>query len=424
MRGRLGRTAIAKWGRALALSAFAHGFVFVAVVLQAKGSDPLSPTNATLDLPDTPPDPTFVDLASIDTFAAMESAEVPQLARPDLSALTAADEDRLPERSTAPRHALGRERKAPSQDRGAERGRPAEEPAWRHDQSTLRERVTNAARQYQPPRIDTDSHASSPQAVRREPRTGTSDSPRTQAELRPFRAVTFAQHDPEVDSQGKPSTEANTRGGAAARVNGSDPAERPSSQTAGPLAAETGARSVDVEARGAFADDLSARLASNEPRPGITDLSRPVVAGDSAGGKGAGPRPGATAAVAHGTAALLYGAPDAAMRAAEAQAATRRAHHSRYVQEIQRRIRDRLVWPKALALRLEQGETIVRFGVSSDGRLTTQVSVIKASGFQEFDDAAIEAVRRASPFPPLPAPLLPGPLVFSMRFPFENPLIR
>lgn len=424
MRGILSRTAIARWGRAFALSALAHGFAFCAIAIQLKGSDRLSPSGDISPLFDTPPDPTFVDLASIEALPAAQRAEISPAEPPDLSALTPADEDRLPEHLTAPRNAVGRERKPPSQDRGAERGRPTEELAWRHDQSTLHERVTNAARLYQPPRIDLNRRASSPQAVRREPRTGTSDSPRTQSELRPWRAVTFAQSDPDAENPGNPSTQANTKGGQATPVNGSDSVPRPSSQTVGPLAAETGARSVDVEARGPVADDLSARLASSERHPGITDLSRPSAVGDSPGGQGVGPRPGAMAGVAPGTAALLYGAPDAKMRAAEAQAATRRAHHSRYVQDIQRRIRDRLVWPKVLALRLEQGETIVRFAVNPDGRLTTQVSVIKSSGFQEFDEAAVEAIRRASPFPPLPSPLLPGPLVFSMRVPFENPLIR
>ena len=120
----------------------------------------------------------------------------------------------------------------------------------------------------------------------------------------------------------------------------------------------------------------------------------------------------------------MYGARDATNRAADVKEATRQAYHSRYVQELQRRIRDRLIWPKALALRLEQGETIVKFAVESNGHLVRELRVVKSSGFPEFDDAAVEAVRRASPFPPLPAPLSPGPLVFSMRFPFENPLIR
>ena len=56
-------------------------------------------------------------------------------------------------------------------------------------------------------------------------------------------------------------------------------------------------------------------------------------------------------------------------------------------------------FPKALALRLEQGETIVEFVVGVDGRLGDGPRVVKSSGFEEFDSAALRAVRRAAPFP-------------------------
>ena len=51
---------------------------------------------------------------------------------------------------------------------------------------------------------------------------------------------------------------------------------------------------------------------------------------------------------------------------------------------------------------MEQGETIVYFVVGVEGRVSEGPRVVKSSGFDEFDSAAVRAVRRAAPFPPMP----------------------
>ncbi|HMC94902.1 MAG TPA: TonB family protein, partial [Polyangia bacterium] len=81
-------------------------------------------------------------------------------------------------------------------------------------------------------------------------------------------------------------------------------------------------------------------------------------------------------------------------------------------------------FPKALALRLEQGETFVQFVVGVDGRLGDGPRAVKSSGFEEFDAAAIRAVRRAAPFPPMPDPGASRPLSVSLRVTFDNPVVR
>ena len=94
------------------------------------------------------------------------------------------------------------------------------------------------------------------------------------------------------------------------------------------------------------------------------------------------------------------------------------------MQEISQRVNRIREFPKRLALRLEQGETIVEFVVRTDGQLGDGPRVVKSSGFEEFDSAAMRAVLRAAPFPPMPGGPSARPLPVSLRVAFENPLVR
>ena len=64
------------------------------------------------------------------------------------------------------------------------------------------------------------------------------------------------------------------------------------------------------------------------------------------------------------------------------------------------------------------------FVVDVNGRLGDGPRVIKSSGFEEFDAAAVRAVRRAAPFPPMPDPATARPLSVSLRVIFDNPVVR
>jgi protein TonB len=94
------------------------------------------------------------------------------------------------------------------------------------------------------------------------------------------------------------------------------------------------------------------------------------------------------------------------------------------MREIRARVNDALIWPRALAIRLEQGETIVRFVVLPDGTLSDNLHVVKSSGFREFDQAAVAAIRKASPFPPMRHASRAQPLPVTMPVMFSNPVIR
>jgi protein TonB len=50
----------------------------------------------------------------------------------------------------------------------------------------------------------------------------------------------------------------------------------------------------------------------------------------------------------------------------------------------------------------EQGIVVTRMTIARDGRLL-DVSLMKSSGFPNLDNGVMEAIRRASPFAPLPA---------------------
>jgi len=344
--------------------------------------------------------------------------EAPPRRRPDG---VEGDRDVVVPVTAAPRDADGRERVVPAPDQGEVGGVRAEN-AYRRDRSTLRTRLADGAVASQLARLRTARATSSPEPIRRDPTAGVGDAVAT---VEPSRAPSAAQADtppaPAGEGAGAP---AGAR--AAPRV---DPhpeiarvADRPTRERGvGPLAVEAGARSFDTEAVGPAADTQTARAASNERHPGIADFSRPGVAGprDAAEGRGPGRVPGAAALMTNGTAATEYGARNADETRTEVTVETGERQYDRYWQEVQRRVQLALIFPKSLAIRLEQGETMVSFAVRPDGSVGEGPRVLKSSGFPEFDAEAVKAVLRAAPFPRR------NDLVRkSLMVTFENPLIR
>jgi TonB family protein len=194
--------------------------------------------------------------------------------------------------------------------------------------------------------------------------------------------------------------------------------------TQGPLDGEAGTRSFDVERPAiAASDDRASRAASTAQHPSITDLTLASVSGNTGEGHGPSDTPGAVARPSVGPAPALAGT-RGTVSGVDQAAATRERIYDRYYQEITARIGRALIWPRRLALQLEQGETLVRFVVQSDGHLVADAQVVKSSGFVEFDQAALAAVRKASPFPPMPHGGRHDPLGINLWVPFSNPVIR
>jgi protein TonB len=311
----------------------------------------------------------------------------------------------------APANADGRVRAAPAPDQGRSGGAPPDH-AFRRDRTMLRSRLSDGADQAQPARTRTSARQASPQAIRREPKVGVGDSVRTAPRREP--------------APGRAAVDLALGGEPAGAQQQASAASEASPSTQGPIDAERGARAFDTEQPGKANDNDTLRAASNELHPGLTDFSRPAAPSDarSPEGRGPGAEPGAVARPAAGTAAAALGAPNPKLTAQEVAERTLERRYDRYKLEIRQRVNGVLEWPKALALRLEQGETIVYFKVSAEGRLSEGPWVTKSSGFQEFDSAAVRAVRRAAPFPPMPDAANARPLPVSMPVTFDNPVVR
>jgi TonB family protein len=335
------------------------------------------------------------------------------------------ERDNAVAQTVAPRVGEGRDRAAPSPDEGVAGGHVAE-AASRRDRSSLQSRIADARDAAQPARLRTSSHAASPQAERRERKTGVGDSVRTSEATR---APSAATPDRPPAPEATPDVAGPSPGAkVAAQVEPLTLAQvsfHPSlDQGVGPLATDEGARSFDNdETRGRAADDRTLRAASDASHVGITDYSHAGAAAsvDSLSGRGPGVAPGAVARASNGVAPSVFGAhapdalgPNAALR-------TREREYDRYRQGIARRLGDVLVFPRKLLVRLEQGESVVTFSVHADGTLGERPRIIKSSGFKEFDAEAVDVVLRAAPFGRRAEK---GDLTISLPVTFENPVVR
>lgn len=382
-------------------------------------------------------DAVVVDIADPSTFALDGTSRPPTEPLPDppvpgLDEAVAArpldapqgERDNAVDHTRAPRVGETPVPSTPAPDSGDEAGR-AGGPASRRDRSTLQSQVADSQDDARPSRMRLSRRSSSPQAVRREKKTGIGDSVRT---AQATRAPSAASPETPPGPEAMPDTEGPASGTKTAARAEAPLVERASATPslesgAGPLAAEAGARMFDSEARGRATDDRASRASSNAPRPGITDFSHAGVAApsDTQTGRGPGSAPGAVARVTDGTAPSAYGARKPQELAADVAERTRERAYDRYRQEIQRRIQTVLVFPRTLAIRLEQGEAVVTFVVRPDGMVGEGPRIVKSSGFQEFDAEACRAVLRAAPFPRRNEP---NGVSLSMPVTFENPLVR
>lgn len=85
----------------------------------------------------------------------------------------------------------------------------------------------------------------------------------------------------------------------------------------------------------------------------------------------------------------------------QASAEPGNAAASNYPGKVAAKLRRALKYPKS-AVSSSRGETQVAFTVLSDGS-ATGIRVVSSSGSAVLDQAAMDAVKRASPFPPIPA---------------------
>jgi TonB family protein len=84
-------------------------------------------------------------------------------------------------------------------------------------------------------------------------------------------------------------------------------------------------------------------------------------------------------------------------------------------------------FPKSALLELKQGTVILEFTISADGSAKVSWPPVRPSGIDEFDKNCADAIRRASPFEPIPAALREmGRSSLRIRAPFvaKNPIVK
>jgi protein TonB len=89
-----------------------------------------------------------------------------------------------------------------------------------------------------------------------------------------------------------------------------------------------------------------------------------------------------------------------------------------YMEMVRLKIESRKKYPEAARSSHKEGRVRVRFTVNPDGRVIA-VQVTKSSGHQMLDQAALNTVRDASPFPRVPPNLFKGTFQMEIALAFE-----
>ncbi len=198
----------------------------------------------------------------------------------------------------------------------------------------------------------------------------------------------------------------------AARVaHGRPPVDR------GPAA--TPAESVDPRIR----DDEDAELLAAHLVQSMVEATerRGPREGPGRGGVGGGGTPGSGGGRDEGGRASAYG-PGAGDHSS---LDTSDGRYVRWLLEQRRRVTDRVDFPRARMLAMDQGTTVCRLRVRRDGSLVRPPEMVRSSGHGDLDHAALAAIRAAAPFSPLPAGLVPDVQVLEVTMPvrFHNPMV-
>ncbi|HEU5059401.1 MAG TPA: TonB family protein [Kofleriaceae bacterium] len=189
---------------------------------------------------------------------------------------------------------------------------------------------------------------------------------------------------------------------------------------------DTGQRAAEAERIGALRDPVDAAPASNARTTGPLELSRPSSGGraqeggvdrprDAAGPLASSPHRGAGTAAS--SAQLPVGGGRESLRAARTD-----PYFRRFYEKLDREI----VFPRELALALEQGEVVVTFSLSVHDGAVGQLTVVKSSGFAAFDNELRRALVAVGPLGPVPRALRgrSDRLRVTAPYAFKSPLVR
>ncbi|HXF05426.1 MAG TPA: TonB family protein [Blastocatellia bacterium] len=188
--------------------------------------------------------------------------------------------------------------------------------------------------------------------------------------------------------------------GRIASLPSSPPAESPSER-------ETGARRRAVEKP--LPPTLPSATAQSAPLSGNSDGLRESFL---AALRGASPLPLPEVSGAQQSGVTLEGPPSVNARAAEEM--------EQYRRYLEREIQQRWFIPPEAHLLTSPTTVIIIFEVARDGKLL-QIRLKQSSGFPALDRAALNAVRLAAPFRPLPSAFLFTSQVFTDKFTYFPP---
>jgi TonB family protein len=92
--------------------------------------------------------------------------------------------------------------------------------------------------------------------------------------------------------------------------------------------------------------------------------------------------------------------------------------YKEYFDLIREKIRKNWGYPREAADRGIEGNLLIEFHIAKDGRLE-YIELRRTSGVRVLDDYAMNAVRLAQPFPPVPDPLAKNVLAISGLFRYQ-----
>ncbi len=129
--------------------------------------------------------------------------------------------------------------------------------------------------------------------------------------------------------------------------------------------------------------------------------------------------------VARGAGRRGRAATSAHIAAGNRRAAIEASRDNPYFRRMYRRIDQVVVFPRKLAIAMEQGEVVARFTLHADGHIG-DLEIAKSSGFEDFDTALVRALEAVAPFGEVPRAVLAGAdrVTVVTPYAFRNPLIR
>ena len=181
--------------------------------------------------------------------------------------------------------------------------------------------------------------------------------------------------------------------------------------------------SVPATRRGRPRDDIESDQEVAATLRSIVHASTAAgVRGDGSGGVSGGGEPGAGGTAGTGSTGRPLGPGDAAWWDLDSSD----ARLFSYFRSIHRKL-DPLwahAFPVTAALELKQGVVIFAVTIAADGEARVDWPPLRPSGVEEFDRNCYDAIRRASPFGPIPPALGLSELHVRMPFDARNPIVR